>query len=413
MPTTHGRDVVLGHWAAPPGAPLVVIYGHYDVQPAGPGWSSDAFTPVVRDGVLYARGAGDDKGQLFAHLCALDAWRQAGVPPMRVLVIAEGAEEVGSPGFEAVLRRLALRVRPRAVVVSDTERDADGAPTVTVSQRGHVVARLEVDTRGPEVHPGRLGGAVVDPSLVLAEALLALRDDLLPHLGAHLTQFDGAQDIEVRTDAAVARAAGGRAMVGAGLDERITLRGALDVTRLTTEARGGAVPARSAARIDLRLPPQADPAAVLRRARRLLAGLAPPGTTLRLRVAAATPGVATMPDARTRRAADEACVVGFGRAPTYVRSGGTVPAVGMMAREFGIRPLLLGFGTPDSNAHGPDEAMDLPGWAAAVDTSATFLFTFARQIRGGPVSAGRQRDHHEESRRIRSGALSARIEGDE
>ncbi|WP_132189229.1 MULTISPECIES: M20/M25/M40 family metallo-hydrolase [Kribbella] len=423
VPTSRGRDVVLGHWAAPPGAPLVVIYGHYDVQPAGSGWSSDPFTPVVRDGVLYARGAGDDKGQLFAHLCALDAWRQAGVPPMRVLVIAEGAEEVGSPGFEAVLRRLARRVTPRAVVVSDTERDAEGAPTVTVSQRGHLVGRLEVDTGGPDVHPGRLGGAVVDPSLVLAEALLALRDGLLPqfdtnpaqYLGAHPAQYKGAgaaQYVEARTDAAVARAAGGRAMVGAGLDERITLRGALDVTRLATEARGGAVPARSEARIDLRLPPRADPAAVLRRVRRLLDGLAPPGTTLRLRVAATTPGVATMPDPPTRRAADEACVVGFGRTPTYVRSGGTVPAVGMMARAFGIRPLLLGFGTPDGNAHGPDEAMDLRGWAAAVDTSAAFLFTLARQIRAGPVSAGRQEITMRRADRF-APALSARIEGDE
>src|SRR4029453_283859 len=111
--TASGRDFVIGHWAAPPGAPLVVIYGPYDVQPAGPGWSAAPFTPVVRANVLYARGAGDDKGQLFAHLCALDAWRQAAVPPVQVLVIAEGAEEIGSPGFPAALRPLAARFRPQ------------------------------------------------------------------------------------------------------------------------------------------------------------------------------------------------------------------------------------------------------------------------------------------------------------
>lgn len=412
-PTAGGRDVVLGYWAAPPGAPLVVIYGHYDVQPAGPGWSSDPFTPVVRAGVLYARGAGDDKGQIFAHLCALDAWRQVGIPPVQVLVIAEGAEEVGSPGFHAVLRRLARRVRPRAVVVSDTERDDDGAPTVTVSQRGHLVAQLEVDTGGADVHPGRLGGAVVDPSLVLAEALLRLRDQLLPRLGTHPRH--AVIRARTRTDPAVARAAGrGRATIGPRLDERITRRGALSVTRLATGGRGGAVPARSAALIDLRLPPRVDPVDVSLRARQLLDGLAPRGTSVRLRVLAGTAGAETTPDALTRQAAHEACAAGFGRPPAYVRSGGTVPAVGMMARAFGIRPLLLGFGTPGGNAHGPDEAMDLPGWAAAVDTSAVLLSALARPPRSNHAVARLLNDHHEGSQPDRRpGAALARIHGQE
>ena len=411
-PTAGGRDIVLGHWAAPSGAPLVVIYGHYDVQPAGPGWSSDPFMPVVRAGVLYARGVGDDKGQLFAHLSALAAWRQARIPPVQVLVIAEGAEEVGSPGFGAVLDRLARRIRPQAVVVSDTERDDDGTPTVTVSQRGHLVARLEVDTGGPDVHPGRLGGAVVDPGLVLAEALLTLRDELLPGLGTHPAGAIGVQP-RTRTDAAVAQAAGGRATAGPGLDKRITLRGALSVTWLAAGGRGGAVPARSAARIDLRLPPRADPADVLLRARRLLDGLAPRDTTVRLRVVAGTPGLETTPDVATRRAAEEACVVGFGRPPAYVRSGGTIPAAGMMARAFGIRPLLLGFGTPGGRAHGPDEAMDLPGWAAAADTSVALFAALARPICADGVSAPPQNYHHEESQPVRSGAPSARVDGEE
>jgi acetylornithine deacetylase/succinyl-diaminopimelate desuccinylase-like protein len=411
LPTASGRDIVLGHWAAPAGAPLAVIYGHYDVQPSGPGWSSNPFTPVVRDGVLYARGAGDDKGQLFAHLCALDAWRQAEVPPVRVLVIAEGAEEVGSPGFGAMLRRLARRVRPRAVIVSDTERDDDGAPTVTVSQRGHIVAELEVDTGGPDVHPGRLGGAVVDPSLLLAEALLTLRDDLLPSLVTRPTETIGVQ-LRTRTDAAVARAAGGRAMTGPGLDERLTLHGALGVTRLVSGGRSGAVPARSMARIDLRLQPRADPAAVLVRVRQLLDGLAPRGTTVRLRVIAETAGLETTPDLPTQHAAAEACTMGFGRAPAYVRSGGTVPAVGMMARVFGIRPLLLGFGTPGGNAHGPDEAMDLAGWVAAVDTSAALLSELALPNRGNRNSARPQNDHHGGSRPVHSVAPLAHIHGE-
>ena len=357
-----------------------MIYGHYDVQPAGPGWSSDPFTPVVRAGVLYARGAGDDKGQIFAHLCALDAWRQVGIPPVQVLVIAEGAEEVGSPGFHPVLRRLARRVRPRAVVVSDTERDDDGAPTVTVSQRGHLVAQLEVDTGGADVHPGRSRrrrrGS--QPGAGRGAAETARPAPPPPWHPPEARRRPGAHPHRPGRGAG---RGGGRATIGPRLDERITRRGALSVTRLATGARGGAVPARSAALIDLRLPPRADPVDVSRRARQLLDGLAPRGTSVRLRVVAGTAGAETTPDALTRQAAHEACAAGFGRPPAYVRSGGTVPAVGMMARAFGIRPLLLGFGTPGGNAHGPDEAMDLPGWAAAVDTSAVLLSALARPPR--------------------------------
>jgi acetylornithine deacetylase/succinyl-diaminopimelate desuccinylase-like protein len=407
VPTVRGRDVVLGHWSAPRGAPLVVIYGHYDVQPAGAGWSSDPFRPVVRAGVLYARGAGDDKGQLFAHLCALAAWREAGTPPARVLVIAEGAEEVGSLGLAGVLRRLPRRVRPRAAVISDTERAEDGRPTVTVSQRGHVIARLEVDTGGPDVHPGRLGGAVVDPSLVLAEALLTLRDKVIPDLGAGPVWTAGVRP-STRTDAAVARTAGGRATVAPGLDDRITRRGALSVTRLAAGGLGGAVPAQSSARVDLRLPPRADPSEVLRRARHVLDDLAPRGTTVRLNAVSRTTGMETMPDAGTRRAAAEACVVGFGRAPGYVRSGGVVPAVGMLDRAFGVRPLLLGFGTPGGNAHGPDEAMDLAGWAAGVDTSAALLPALARRSHATHASRS---DHVERS--LPTGRPLARTDGEE
>jgi succinyl-diaminopimelate desuccinylase len=197
------------------------------------------------------------------------------------------------------------------------------------------------------------------------------------------------------------------------MDERITLRGALSVTRLAAGGRGGAVPARSAAWIDLRLPPRADPAHVLPRARRLLHGLAPRGTTVRLRVAAGTPGLETTPDAATRRAAEEACAAGFGRPPVYVRSGGTIPAAGMMARAFGIRPLLLGFGTPGGHAHGPDEAMDLPGWAAAVDTSVALLAALGRPTCPDRASA-RPRNHRRKgSQPVRCGAPLARADGEE
>ena len=126
LPTRGGPPVVTGRIDGPPSAPVVLVYGHYDVQPAGRGWTTDAFTPVVRAGVLYARGANDDKGQLFAHLAALDAWCRAGGIPVTVVIVAEGAEEVGSLGLPDVLQVLRRGVQADVVVVSDTERATPG-----------------------------------------------------------------------------------------------------------------------------------------------------------------------------------------------------------------------------------------------------------------------------------------------
>jgi hypothetical protein len=161
-PLVVGR--VPGRGAAPP----VLVYGHHDVVAPGPGWTGDPFRPVLRAGRLTGRGTTDDKGQLMAVVAALTAWRIAGGPPGPVWVVCEGAEEVGSPGLAAGLARLAARVRPGLVLVCDTEAAPDGVASLTISQRGHLAVSVGVSTGGPPVHPGRLGGAVADPSLVLA-----------------------------------------------------------------------------------------------------------------------------------------------------------------------------------------------------------------------------------------------------
>ncbi|MFI5694499.1 M20/M25/M40 family metallo-hydrolase [Kribbella sp. NPDC051586] len=402
-PTRRGRDVVVARWPARPGARQVVIYGHYDVQPAGPGWSSHPFRPVIRDGVVYARGANDDKGQLFAHLCALDAW--PGVLPVEVVVIAEGAEEVGSPGFADVVRE--LRLRPAALIVSDTERYDDGTPTVTISQRGRLSATLLVDTGGTAVHAGRLGGAVVDPSLVLANVLRTLRTELFPRTVA------GRSSATVRTDDSVRRAARGRATFGAGLDERVTLKGSVGVTQLDAGVGGASLPSEAVARLDLRLPPRSAPADVVRRARRLIERCTPPGTRIRVHFSGGIPALESVPDAAVRRAVDQACVEILGRPPVYVRSGGTIPAAGILARAFRIRPLLLGFGPPGGNAHGPDEALDIAGWSSAIQTSAALISALSSPIGVRPVSVLRRKDHHRKSRRFRCGDGPVHFEGEE
>ena len=389
LPTPAGPPVVVGRVEGPPAAPVVVVYGHYDVQPPGPGWTSDPFTPATRDGVLYARGANDDKGQLYAHVATLAAWRRAGGPPVTVVIAAEGAEEVGSHGFAEALSALRRRTGANAVVVSDTERASAGRPAVTVSQRGQISLRVTVDAGGPAVHAGRLGGALVDPSLVLAAVLLDIQDAS--------SRWSGRPGRELRlglarlSDAGVRALAGGRATVDGQLHRRIGLGASVTVTALRAGDAAGASPGRAHAQLDLRLPPGIDPEAVMQDIRRRLRRHRLRGVRVAAEPVSAHRGRELVPERELRRAVEEASLIGFGRRPAYLRSGGAIPAVGMLADAFGTTPLLLGLGTPAGGAHGPDERMDLSGWSRCVDTCVALLAGIASQpTRGGPTpsSAG-------------------------
>jgi acetylornithine deacetylase/succinyl-diaminopimelate desuccinylase-like protein len=178
---TPGHPVVLGEWrGAPPGAPTVLIYGHYDVQPPEPleEWHSPAFEPTVRDGNLFARGAADDKGQLFLHIKALEAHLKGqGSLPVNVVVVAEGEEEVGSPNLVPFVEAHRQRLACDAVVISDSSMFAPGLPSLLFSLRG--LAYFEIHVQGPkgDLHSGTYGGAVVNPGNALAQILASLKDD--------------------------------------------------------------------------------------------------------------------------------------------------------------------------------------------------------------------------------------------
>lgn len=364
--TRGAPPVVVGQLRGPPGSPVVVVYGHYDVVPAGKGWTSPAFAPVVRGGVLFGRGSNDDKGQLFAVVAALHAWCEAGRLPATVVVIAEGAEEVGSPGLASALAKVSRRVRPDVVVACDTERDAAGVPTVTVSQRGLVLLDMVVDVGGPPVHAGRLGGAVVDPSIVLSRVVLDMRTALERSASTMGLRSDDRR-VKARDDSSVTRAAGGRAMAGTELDRRINLRPALSVIGLRAGDGASAVPGRATARLDVRLPATWDAAATVRMLQRIARRQARAGVSVEIKVRAAQPGFGAVPKAGLLHAVDEACVASFGKPAALVRSGGSLPAARLLATAFGMPPVLLGLGTPAGGAHGPDEHLDIAGWQRSVD----------------------------------------------
>ncbi|GAA4367058.1 M20/M25/M40 family metallo-hydrolase [Nocardioides caricicola] len=347
------------------GGATCVVYGHLDVKPPGPGWTTQPFRPVRLGHRLQARGASDDKGQLMAHLVALRAWSRYGGPPGDVVTIVDGAEEVGSPGLGAALS--GLREPVAGVVVVDTRAAGPRRPTVTLSQRGAVPVRLVVDVGGQPVHAGRLGGAVVDPALVLADLLgRASRElDRLPRPPSPWPAHP--------TAAAIRSAAGRRAVHADDLPGRATRRGTLTVNRVHAAAAAGAVPTRAAASVDVRLPPGSRPAAVLARLERTLRRALPPGVRLTLRTGTGDGGSLLDPPSAARAAVDAACRAGYGRRTTTAASGGSIRAVDVLRRVYGTAPVLLGLGPADDGAHGPDEYLDLREWPAQVDTHVVLL----------------------------------------
>ncbi|WP_448628554.1 M20/M25/M40 family metallo-hydrolase [Geodermatophilus sp. URMC 64] len=363
IPAPGAPPLVVARAGGPPGSPVVLVYGHYDVVAPGPGWTAAAFRPVVRGRLMLGRGTNDDKGQLMAAVAALDAWRRAGGPPSTVWVVAEGAEEVGSPGLGHALAALRGAVRPDLVLVCDTERAPDGVPSVTVSQRGHLDLTVAVDTGGTPVHPGRLGGAVVDPGVVLSRVIGRFSTALPAGSSAPLRN----PRLRERSDAQVAATVAGRATAGSDLDRRITALPALSVLRLAAGAGTRAVPTRACAELDVRLPPTADPGAQLRLLRQAARAATPAGVRLAVTARAAHAGHEAVPAAAALAALDAACRAAVGSPVRLLRSGGSLPAVGPLTHTFARTPVLLGLGTSGGSAHGPDEHLDLVEWVSGVD----------------------------------------------
>jgi len=387
---TPGNPIVVASHAVDPDAPTLLIYGHYDVQPADPVelWDSPPFEPTERDGRLYARGAIDDKGQVHLHLKALEARLRSGAGlPVNVKLVIEGEEEIGSPSLAEFLAANAKRLGCDAVVVSDTGMMAPGVPTIATGLRG--IAYLEVHVQGPrgDLHSGEYGGAVVNPANALAAIIAALKDDdgrvaipgfyddvrpvteadrerlaTLPHSDEELLSETGAP------------ALGGEA--GYSSLERIGFRPTLDVNGLlsgyTGEGAKTVLPAKAMAKISMRLVPDQDPTTIERLFTEHVRALAPEGVTVTVRPHHGGHPWAADPSHPVFEAAAAALRETFGRDPVYVREGGSIPIIPMFERTFEAPVLLLGFGLPGSNLHAPNEWIDLATYHRGIETVARF-----------------------------------------
>ena len=372
---TAGHPIVLGEWRGAPGAPTLLIYGHYDVQPAEPLelWDSPAFEPAVRDGRIYARGSVDDKGQLFLHVKALEAHlRTTGRLPVNVVVLAEGEEEVGSEHLAEFVEAHRARLACDAVVISDSAMFAPGVPSILSSLRG--LAYFQIDVQGPagDLHSGSYGGAVVNPATALARVLATFHDadgrvaipgfyDAVRAWPEHVrAQMRGLPFDEEHFRAETgAPALGGEA--GYSVLERLWTRPTCEVNGLlsgyTGEGAKTVLPAKAMAKVSCRLVPDQDPAEVERLMAAHVARVAPAGVAVAVRhLHGGRPWRAEL-EGPLFEAAKRALAAEFGREPVVTGEGGSIPVVGDFARILGAPVLLVGFGLPGENAHAPNEWM--------------------------------------------------------
>jgi acetylornithine deacetylase/succinyl-diaminopimelate desuccinylase-like protein len=389
---TAGHPVVLGEWrGAPPGAPTILVYGHYDVQPAEPLdlWHSPAFEPEVRDGRIYARGATDDKGQLFLHLKAIEALLALrGALPVNVIVLAEGEEETGSDHLADFIAAQAERLRCDAVVISDSTMFAPGMPALLSALRG--IAGFEIFVDGPsgDLHSGTYGGAVVNPAMALARILATLHDEngriAIPGFYDRVREWPAEwrrRIAELPFDDAGFRAEAGVRELGGEREfsvlERVWMRPTCEVNGLiggyTGEGSKTVLPARASAKITCRLVPDQDPGEIARLFRAHLERVTPPGVQVRLDYRQGSPGWrADLPE-WLLGAARRATRVTFGREPSIVADGGSLPVVTDFERLLGAPTLLLGFGLPGENAHAPNEWLLVDNFERGMLTIAILL----------------------------------------
>jgi len=377
MHPTAGHPIVVGEWRGAPGAPTLLIYGHYDVQPAEPLdlWHTPPFEPTIRDGKIFARGSVDDKGQLYLHIKALEVHlARAGKRPMNGIVRAEGEEEVGSVNREQFVETHKRELACEAVVISDSTMFAPGLPSILSSLRG--LAYFQIDVVGPssDLHSGIYGGAVVNPAMALARILSTMHnaDGRIAMAGFYdeVRDWGDAARRDIKTlpfdddhfrEEVGAPALGGEK--GFTTLERIWTRPTCEVNGLlsgyTGEGAKTVLPAKAMAKVSCRLVPDQTPEKTGELMRAHVATVAPKGVTVTVTQLHGGRPWRSQPSGKYFEAARDALKETFGRDVVVTGEGGSIPVVGDFERILKAPVLLIGFGLPGENAHAPNEWMSV------------------------------------------------------
>ena len=385
---TPGNPVVYGDWLGAPGAPTILFYGHYDVQPVDPLnlWESPPFEATIRDGEIYARGSADDKGQVFMHFKAVEAHlKQNGRLPVNIKFILEGEEEVGSENLDGFVRAHKSDLAANVVVISDSPMFDRGIPSICYGLRGLVYFQLDLRGSSTDLHSGSFGGAVANPAFVLAQMLAQMKDR-----GGRI-KIPGFYDAVVplrqeerdewarlpfnekkyKKDFGIPRLFGES---GFTTQERTWARPTFEVNGLlsgfTGEGAKTVLPALAMAKVSMRLVPNQDPNTIAGLFESYVKKLAPKTVDLKItRMHGGKPWMTSF-DNPFVQAAGRAIEKGFGKAPVFTREGGSIPVVSTFQEELGLPSVLFGVGLPDENAHAPNEKLDIANFHGGIIASA-------------------------------------------
>lgn len=388
---TEGHPIVYGEWLGAPGKPTVLVYGHYDVQPVDPIelWDSPPFEPVIKDGKIWARGATDDKGQVYVHIKSVEAYfKTIGSLPLNVKFLIEGEEEIGSANLETFLSNNIDLLKCDCVLVSDTSLYDEGIPTLTYGLRG--LAYLEVEVVGPnrDLHSGSFGGAVANPINILAGMIAKLQDkngkitipgfynDVIKLTKKERENYKRLKHSEKRfaKELGVYELKGEK---GYSTLERIWARPTLDCNGIyggfTGKGAKTVLPSKATAKISMRLVPNQDPKKVAKQFSRYIQKLAPKSVKVKVNDLHGGQPFLSPLDNPAMIAASKAMEKAFGKKTVFIREGGSIPIITVFGRLLRAPAVLMGLGLQTENLHSPNEHFNLKHFDLGIKSSALFL----------------------------------------
>jgi acetylornithine deacetylase/succinyl-diaminopimelate desuccinylase-like protein len=391
---TAGYPVVYGDKLIDPKLPTVLVYGHYDVQPADPYelWHSPPFEPVIKDGNIYARGSADDKGQMYMHVKAFEMMMKNGSLPCNVKFMIEGEEEVGSENLETYVKANTAKLKSDVVLISDTSIIANDIPSITTGLRG--LAYLEVEVTGPnrDLHSGVYGGAVANPINILCDMISSLHDkDRKVNMPGFYDDVDVVSDAE---RAEMAKAPFSEADYKKDLDmdevlgekgysttERVSIRPTLDVNGIwggyTGQGAKTVLPSKAYAKISMRLVPNQSSEKITKLFEDHFKSIAPKYVKVKVTNLHGGEAAVTPTDTVAYKAASKAMEKTFGKTPIPQRTGGSIPIVTMFERVLNTKTVLMGFGLDSDSIHSPNEHYGLFNYYKGIETIPYFFEYFA------------------------------------
>ncbi len=391
---TKGHPIVYGEKIMDSQKPTVLVYGHYDVQPADPLnlWSSPPFEPVIKDGKIYARGSCDDKGQVYMHIKAFELMMKTGTLPCNVKFMIEGEEEVGSNNLGEYVKSNKAKLKADIILISDTSMLANDIPSIDVGLRG--LSYVEVEVTGPnrDLHSGVYGGAVANPIQILCEMITSMKDK-----NNHITIpgfYDDVVELSASERAEMAKAPFSledykkdlrigdiHGEAGYSTLERTSIRPTFELNGIwggyTGEGAKTVLPSKAFAKISMRLVPNQQSDKITALFRKHFESIAPRSVQVKVMAHHGGEPVVTPTDSIAYAAASKAMTESFGKKPIPTRSGGSIPIVALFEKELGLKSVLMGFGLDSDNIHSPDEHFGVFNFLKGIETIPLFFRYFA------------------------------------